>query len=159
MKLILITALSALLFFTVLSAAETGISLNGARHDTSQDLQITADQLRIEQETNSAVFKGNAKVAQGDIRFSADKISIFYAQNSKSISNIKAIGHVVFTNSTETAEANSATYNVKENTIILRGNVLLLQGRHAISGDTIHLNLKTGKARVSGNVKTIIAPN
>lgn len=140
------------------AVAQTGIALSGPTHSTNQKVEMTADNLTVQQASNSAVFSGNAIVAQGAVRFSADTITVQYNPNGQAISDINASGKVVFTNGVESAEANSAQYNVTSNVVVLMGNVLLLQGPTAISGDRLRLNLSTNKATVSGNVKTVFTP-
>ncbi|PIB26612.1 lipopolysaccharide transport periplasmic protein LptA [Amylibacter kogurei] len=159
MKHILIASMTSLVLFSSPIAAQTGVSLSGPTHDTQQPVQVTADNLTVQQASNSAIFEGNAKVAQGVVRFGADKITVHYDATGKTVSDIVANGAVVFTNGAESAEAQNANFNVNSNMVILTGNVLLLQGSNAISGDTLRLNLTTNQATVSGNVKTVISPN
>lgn len=140
------------------AAQSTGIALSSAQHDGTLPVEITADNLTVQQANNTAEFAGNAKVAQGDLRFGADKITVFYDEATGTVAEIKANGNVVFTNGAESAEAQNATYSVNSSAIVLMGNVLLLQGVNAISGDTLTLDLTTNKARVNGNVKTVLVP-
>ena len=137
----------------------SGIALSTGAHDASLPVEITADSLTVQQSTNSAEFLGNARVAQGDLRFGADKITVFYDTEGQAVSQIQANGNVVFTNGAESAEARNATYTVASGAIILSGDVLLLQGPNAISGDQLRLDLTSSRAFVSGNVKTVLVPN
>jgi len=40
----------------------------------------------------------------------------------------------------------------------LRGDVLLVQGESAITGDTMLVDTEAGTARVTGRVKTVLQP-
>ena len=58
----------------------------------------------------------------------------------------------------DAAEAERADYNISTGMIELRGNVLLVQGTNAITGETVLVDTAGGTAQVSGRVKTILQP-
>ena len=58
----------------------------------------------------------------------------------------------------DAAEAERADYNISTGMIELRGNVLLVQGTNAITGETVLVDTAGGPAQVSGRVKTILQP-
>lgn len=151
--------ISSIVLSSAILAQNSGIALSTDAHDATLPVEITADSLTVQQATNSAEFSGNARVAQGDLRFGADKITVFYDSDGQQVSQIQANGNVVFTNGAESAEAQTATYTVTSGAIILNGNVLLLQGPNAISGDQLRLDLVSNRAFVTGNVKTVLVPN
>lgn len=152
------TTVFAIALATSVFAQGAGISLSPSNHDTKLPVEVTADNLTVEQSSNTAVFKGNARVAQGDLRFGANSITVSYDSAGSTVSTITAVGDVLFTNGNETAEGQRATYTVATGQLILSGDVLLLQGPNAISGDRMRLDLNTNKAVVEGNVKTVLAP-
>jgi len=143
---------------TISAAQSGGISLGGGKHDTSLPVEITADTLSVDQSSNSASFSGNAKVGQGELRLGADQISVRYDQTGGQISSVTAKGNVVFTNGIDMAEAAQAVYDVASGGLIMTGNVLLVQGATAISGDRMDLNILANTAKVTGNVKTVLTP-
>ena len=65
---------------------------------------------------------------------------------------------MVFTNGAEVAEAQRGIYRVASGRIDLAGNVVLVQGPNAISGDALTLDLTTSKGTMTGNVKTVFIP-
>ena len=56
----------------------------------------------------------------------------------------------------QSAEASTVVYDIKGETIIMSGNVLLKEGVSATSGDKLTINLKSGSRRMEGNVRTLI---
>jgi lipopolysaccharide export system protein LptA len=138
--------------------AQGAIALSGGAHDTKQPVEMAADQLSIDQESSQAVFTGNARIAQGDLRLSANKIEITYSGDQSQITQVVATDNVLFTNGAETAEAQSAIYSLEQGQIIMMGSVLLLQGPSTISGDTLTLDLARNTGVMDGNVKSVIVP-
>lgn len=151
--------LIALLLSSNLSAQTASLSLAGANHDINLPVEILADNLSIDQSTNSAIFEGNAYVAQGLIRLNADKIEVIYNQETSEVSTIKATGNVLFTNGEDIAESKSAIYKTSNGLLKMTGNILLIQGKNTISGDNLEMNILNNTANLTGNVRTTLIPN
>ena len=139
-------------------AQGTGISITPTPVDNSLPVEVTADNLTVEQTTNSAVFTGNAKVVQGTLILSANSIMVHYNDAQSAIDLVEATTNVVFTNGAEVAEAQRGIYRVASGRIDLTGDVVLVQGPNAISGDALTLDLNTSKGTMTGNVKSIFIP-
>lgn len=137
-----------------LASAQTNINLGGVTTDPSAPVEVSADNLSVDQDTGKAIFNGNVVVGQGDLRLSAAKVEIVYGGSTGEIDSLSATGGVTFVTATEAAEANSANYDIAGGSLILTGNVLLTQGASAISADRMQVNLETGNASLSGNVRT-----
>ncbi|MDC0094963.1 hypothetical protein OAI58_01630 [Amylibacter sp.] len=135
------------------------LSLSGANHDINLPVEITANNLSINQTSNSAIFEGTAYVGQGSLRLSADKIVVSYNQDTGKVTSVEATGKVVFTNGTDIAEAESAIYKIDSGLLSMSGNVLLVQGKSTISGNYLDMDILKNIANLSGNVKTTLAPN
>ena len=135
--------------------AQTNINLGALNADTNAPVEITADNLSIDQTSGSAVFDGNVVLGQGGLRLSAGRVQVVYNDASGDISRLSASGGVTFVTETEAAEARSAEYDLNNGTLVLSGDVLLTQGASAISADTMRINLSTGAAQMEGRVRTI----
>ncbi|MGJ8610732.1 MAG: lipopolysaccharide transport periplasmic protein LptA [Octadecabacter sp.] len=150
---------SALFFATLVCAvpvfAQTNINLGAISADPTAAVEVTADNLSIDQATGTAIFQGNVVLGQGDLRLNAGRVQVVYNDASGDISRLSASGGVTFVTATEAAEAQSAEYNLDAGTLILTGDVLLTQGASAISADTMRVNLATGAAQMEGRVRTI----
>jgi len=138
-----------------LANAQTNINLGGVTTDSNAPVEVTAENLSVDQDTGKAVFAGNVVVGQGDLRLSAAKVEIVYGDSTGQIDSLSATGGVTFVTATEAAEANSADYNIVGGSLVLTGNVLLTQGASAISADRMQVDLSTGNASLSGNVRTV----
>lgn len=151
----LVLALQTLLGTAVL-AQGTGVSLGGLSVDPTAPVEITSDQFSVDQATGIGVFSGNVVIGQDALRLAAGRVEVAYNEGSGAITRLKASGGVTFVTQAEAAEAQAADYDLTAKRLTLRGNVLLSQGRTAISGDRMEINLETGRAQVTGNVKTIL---
>ncbi|UTH44336.1 lipopolysaccharide transport periplasmic protein LptA [Loktanella salsilacus] len=143
------------LVFAVPATAQTNINLGGIAADPSAPVEVTADNLNVDQDTGSAVFSGNVVIGQGDLRLSAPSVQVTYAADSGDITRLQATGGVTFATATEAAEAQSADYNLANGLLTLNGNVLLTQGQSALSADSMVLDLNAGTAQMNGRVRTV----
>lgn len=135
--------------------AQTNINLGAVNADPSAPVEITADNLSIDQTSGTAIFQGNVVLGQGDLRLSASRVQVIYNDASGDISSLSASGGVTFVTGTEAAEASTAEYDLDAGTLVMSGDVLLTQGASAISADTMRVNLSTGAAQMEGRVRTI----
>jgi lipopolysaccharide export system protein LptA len=143
------------LVFAVPATAQTNINLGGIAADPSAPVEVTADNLNVDQDTGSAVFSGNVVIGQGDLRLSAPSVQVTYAADSGDITRLQATGGVTFATATEAAEAQNADYNLASGLLTLNGNVLLTQGQSALSADSMVLDLNAGTAQMNGRVRTV----
>ena len=140
-------------------AQSATLSLNSKNHDVSLPVEITANNLSMNQASNTAIFEGNARVGQGLLRLAADKIVVIYSQNAKKVDSLEANGNVLFTNGEDIAKSENAVYKIDSGLLKMSGNVYLIQGKNTISGNYLDMNILENIANLSGNVKTILAPN
>ena len=141
----------------LLLAQGADVAFKDMEHDASTPVEIESDKFSVNQSTNLAVFLGNVLVVQGLLRLSADQVNVEYASDeSNDISAVIAVGNVTFVNGAEAAEAQRAEYTLATNEIVMTGDVLVTQGRSALSGQKMVVNLETGKGEMIGRVKTIL---
>lgn len=149
-----ILAIMGLICATTL-AAQTNINLGGISADPTAPVEISADSLSVDQDSGTAVFDGNVLIGQGELRLSASRVEVVYAEETGQIARLKAYGSVTFVTASEAAEASQADYDLTNGILILTGEVLLTQGASAISAERMQVNLDTGNAELSGRVRTV----
>ncbi len=144
---------------SISTAQGTSVPFGGLKHNASLPIEVTADALEIDQNDGSAIFTGHVVIGQDTMRLTADKVFVAYAAANGSttgkISKLHAIGNVVLANGAEAAEANEAVYTIGSSEIVMTGDVVLTQGKNALSSQRMIVDLKTGKAVLKGRVKTI----
>jgi lipopolysaccharide export system protein LptA len=147
--------LSLLLALPSAATAQTSIALGGVTADPDAPLEITADSLTVNREDGSAVFEGDVRIGQGDLRIAAARVQVRYDGGTGDIARLDATGGVTLATADEQAEARSAEYDLGTGTLTLIGDVLLTQGESALSAERMIVNLDDGTARMEGRVTTI----
>ena len=107
-------------------AQGTNVTFGAITQDTSLPVEVTADNLAVDQSSGTAVFTGNVMIGQ----------TLVTGQDA--------------------AEAERADYSIDSGEIEMSGNVLLTQGNSALTAEKMFVNLRNGTARMSGRVKTIL---
>lgn len=141
---------------SVVAAQGTNVAFGTIRQDTNLPVEVTSDNLSVDQETGIAEFTGNVLIGQGEMRLSAPRVLVIYDQNNRGIARMEATGGVTLVSGPDAAEADRADYSIENGTIVMTGNVLLDQGPNALSAERMDVQLDAGTAQMSGRVKTII---
>ncbi|SES70620.1 lipopolysaccharide transport periplasmic protein LptA [Paracoccus homiensis] len=135
------------------------VSFGSIEADTSAPVEVAADSLSVNQGDGSAVFTGNVVIGQGEMRLSADKVTVEYAQGGQDrIKSLHAVGNVTLVSGADAAEAAEGVYQVETGQVTLSGQVVLTQGRNVLTGDKMVVNLATGAAQVDGRVRSVLQP-
>lgn len=163
MRLLAVILAVALSFGLMLGAAQaqgTAVSLGVSNHDASAPVEITSTELELSQNQGLVTFNGDVLVRQGQMTLTSQKLLVEYSDNpdtgQNDIETIRMFGGVTFATPSETAEAAEATYDVAGQRITMFGDVLVTQGRTALTADRLTFNVRSGNGRLTGNVKTIL---
>ncbi len=138
------------------AAQGTNVAFGTIQQDTGLPVEVTSDNLAVDQATGTAVFTGNVLIGQGEMRLSAPRVLVVYDQTKSAIASLEATGGVTLVSGPDAAEAERADYSISEGTIVMTGNVLLDQGLNVLSADKMTVQLETGTAQMAGRVRTII---
>ena len=139
-----------------ITAAFAQVNFDGAPQDTDAPVEVTSDSLRVNQETNTAVFTGNVILIQDDMRMTAQEVTVYYTEDQSDIERVHATGGVTLVTPTEAAEGQEAIYKPIDDNIVMTGSVLLTQDSSTIAGDRLVYDLKEGSGVVSGRVRTLL---
>ena len=139
-------------------AQEATIAFGALEQDINLPVEVTADQLSVNNADGTAVFSGNVLVKQGEMALAAAEVLVRYASDGQSIDQLVASGGVKVTNLADAAEAREAVYSVATGVIELVGDVLLSQGSSSMTGQKLTINLKHGTGVMSGRVTTTFVP-
>lgn len=137
-------------------AQSAQIAFGNVKQDTSAPVEVSADNLSVDQNGGTAVFTGNVLIGQGQMRLSATKVQVYYDESGNRIKRMVATGGVTLVSGDDAAEAQKADYSIDSGMIAMQGNVLLVQKRSAISADRMTVDTKSGTARMEGRVKTVL---
>ncbi|MCK0140219.1 LptA/OstA family protein [Aliiroseovarius sp. F47248L] len=139
--------------------AQAQVAFGGLKHDSTLPVEISADQLQVDQSDGSATFSGNVQIGQGDMRLSAGRVRVEYATGADTtgeISRLLASDGVTLVNGAEAAEAREAIYTISSGVIVMTGDVILTQGQNALASEKLTVNLQSGTGTMDGRVKSII---
>lgn len=140
-------------------ALAQNVAFGGIRADVDAPVEVAADNLSVNQADGSAVFTGNVVIGQGEMRLSADRVTVVYAGGGQSrIRSLDAEGNVTLVSGPDAAEARAATYDVETGNVTLTGDVVLTQGQNVLTGDRMLVNLESGTAQVEGRVRSVLQP-
>lgn len=132
------------------------VAFGNIQENDGLPIEVTADNLDVNQNDGTAVFTGNVVIGQGSMRLSAPEVLVVYLENQSGIERLKATGGVTLVSGDDAAEASNADYNLETGLINMRGNVLLIQGPSAVAAEAMTVNTRSGTANMSGRVKTVL---
>lgn len=132
------------------------IAFGNTQQNGKAPVEVTAENLSVDQTDGTAVFTGNVLIGQGEMRLSAPRVLVVYLKDRSGIKRLEATGGVTLVSGEDAAEASEADYDVETGQIEMLGDVLLVQGPNAVTADRMSVDTRAGTARMSGNVKTIL---
>ncbi|MDP5218414.1 lipopolysaccharide transport periplasmic protein LptA [Ruegeria sp. 2205SS24-7] len=146
------------LFGAAVAAQGANVAFGAVKADPSLPVEVTADNLDVNQEDGSAEFTGNVFISQGEMRLSAKRVLVIYEKEKSGIQRMEATGDVVLVSGPDAAQAERADYTIESGVIVMTGDVLLTQGQNTVTSNEMVVNLVTGTAQLTGRVKTILNP-
>lgn len=138
------------------TAQGTQVAFGAIQQNSGLPVEVTAENLSVDQTAGTAIFTDNVVIIQGEMRLSADRVLVVYDTQAQGVDRIEATGNVILISGTDAAESERADYNVDDGTIEMTGNVLVAQGPSALTADRMTVRLDDGTAQMSGRVKTTL---
>lgn len=141
--------------------------------DTSQPIEIEADELEVRDKEGVAVFRGNVTVHQQGASLQTQELTVHYVGGGRAtaggtaqlgggqeIARLVASGKVLVTSKDQAASGDSGIVDLQAKQLVLAGNVTLTQGPNVITGDRLVVDLENGRARVesSSRVRVLLTP-
>ena len=148
----------------VVFAQATGVQLESVENQNEDEpVEVTSNQLSVDQIKGTAFFSGDVVVVQGEIRINAPEMTVQYViledgSVGNEVDTITATGGVLMVTPTEEAESDHAVYTPARDEVVMTGDVLLTQGRNSINGTRLTVDMITGAGQMEGRVRTILQP-
>lgn len=153
----------------LLLTAAPAFAQGGPKLDSDAPIEIASDNLEVLQDQQKAIFSGNVIAKQGATTMKSATMTVFYDNSGaeeqgggQGISRIEASGKVVFVTPEETAQGDSAIYNVATKSIDLVGNVVLTREENILKGSALNYNMMTKRSVLSagstGRVRGLFVP-
>jgi lipopolysaccharide export system protein LptA len=132
---------------------------------------VSADHQELFNDEHRTVYTGNVEVVQGQDRLRTPRLTVFFAKKDPDapgkkpaapgaagpgdtfgkIERMEAEGPVYFSNPTQNGRGDHGTYTAADDTTVLTGNVVLVQGKNVSTGDKLVMHQKTNQATLYSN--------
>lgn len=130
--------------------------LKGLKQNRNDPVKISAVRLEVRDKDKRATFSGSVHVVQGETEMRSDSLVIFYDSEAGKASDnpkqqlrrMEAKGSVRVVQKDQRANGDRAEFDMRKNTVILRGNVVLARGDDVLTGHTVVVDLTTGLSQI-----------
>jgi lipopolysaccharide export system protein LptA len=138
-------------------------ALQGFSQNRDEPVKIRAASLEVREKDKMATFTGDVYVLQGDTEMRCRLLTVFYDEEpgantvkaaepgpggERQIRRIEARGNVVVVQKDQNAAGDAATFNMRENTVTLVGNVVVTRGADVLRGQRLVVDLTSGVSRM-----------
>lgn len=142
--------LAAVLLSGAPALGQTGLK----NHNTDAPIDVDARAIDVLDQNSKAIFSGDVRIVQGDMKLNADTVTVFYDRTNKAgdptIQRLDAQNNVKLVTPTETASGRLGVYDVAQKTITLVGGVTLTRGESVLRGQRLSIDLETGRSKLDG---------
>jgi lipopolysaccharide export system protein LptA len=140
-------------------------ALQGFSQNRDEPVKIRAASLELREKDKMATFTGDVYVLQGDTEMHCKVLVVFYEEETagrtvkasepgpggdRQIRRIEAKGNVVVVQKDQNATGDAATFNMRENTVTLVGNVVVTRGADVLRGHRLTVDLTSGVSKMDG---------
>jgi lipopolysaccharide export system protein LptA len=142
-------------------------ALQGFSQNRDEPVKIRAASLELREKDKMATFTGDVYVLQGDTEMRCKSLVVFYEEETapqpgkntvkaadpgpggeRQIRRIEAKGNVIVVQKDQNASGDAATFNMKENTVTLVGNVVVTRGEDVLRGQRLVVDLTSGVSKM-----------
>lgn len=126
-------------------------------YDSTQAIDLEADDLHLNNETGVLTYTGNVKLSQGEMVLTADTLKIHTVE--RNVNRIEAYGELARLKDRRpdgrliTAEAKRLDYNVSKETIQLDGQGMIDHDGNKMRSDSIYYDLTTSDLKAGSKEK------
>ena len=140
-------------------------ALQGFSQNRDEPVKIRAAALELREKDKMATFTGDVYVLQGDTEMRCKQLVVSYEPEAgtrmanaaasgsggdRQVRRIEAKGDVVVVQKDQNATGDAATFNMRENTVTLAGNVVVTRGSNVLRGHRLVVDLTSGVSKMDG---------
>ncbi|CAN5360090.1 LptA/OstA family protein [soil metagenome] len=140
----------------------------GGIGSSKEPVDISADTNEVFQNEHRVVYRGQVEALQGVQRLRTPELTLYFTPREGapkaatgglgsgfgSISRMEATGPVYLVTPTQSAKGDHGTYEAVSDTMVLTGNVVLLQDKNVVRGDRLVIDQKSGHATITSGART-----
>ncbi len=152
----------------LVSSGTAGQTL-GLGRDSRQPVDVTAEQLHVNDNDKLAVFMGDVVAVQGDSMLKTPELHVSYegkpasemmtaapgqsGESSRLSRLVGKNGAVITAGSDRRVSCDEVEFDAKANTALFSGNVLVNQEKNVLQGKRLFVDRKTGRSRLDAPVE------
>jgi lipopolysaccharide export system protein LptA len=142
-------------------------ALQGFSTNRDKPVNIKAASLEVRDKEKVATFSGGVHVVQGDTDMRCKTLVVYYEDNSKDgkdavktaqpgpagnnqIRRMEARDSVVVTQKDQVAYGDRGDFDMRTNTVVLTGKVVVVKGKDVLRGERLVVNLTDGVSKMEG---------
>lgn len=144
----------ALILPTVRLSAQ-GVDTSAADTPPPGSTVVTSDELRMDQESHTAVFTGNVLVTGSNFNMKCQQMTVIFTKDSK-VDNILAKGDVVIEQPGRITHSGQAQYFREEDKFVLTDQPTILDNKNQISAPKIVIFRTKQSLLTEGRTKTTL---
>ena len=116
-------------------------------------ITIVSNKLNVEMNKRKSIFTGDVYAYNDILKVWSDEMTIKLKTEKDEIKEILANGNVKIIRLIEGSEiyGNSANYSLEEETIIITGNVVVIENGNQVSGNELVVDLKSSSSIMVGS--------
>ncbi len=139
----------------IVLAAGPALAQSALRHhNTDAPIDVDAKTIDVLDAKGQAVWSGDVRITQGDMKLNADTVTVFYSKaktgGDPQIDRLDAQNNVKLVTPSETASGRYGIYDVGRKTITLIGGVTLAHGDSVLHGQRLAIDLDSGRSKLDG---------
>ena len=117
----------------------------------AKQIKIKSDKLEIIRTENISIFSGNVYALEDNLEIWSEKLIVTSSEDEKEIKEINAYGNVKILREELSINGNEAKYHPNKNTLVVFGDVEVMQNKNIILCDKIVVDLKNSSSIMSSN--------
>jgi LPS export ABC transporter protein LptC len=139
-------------------------SIGGFGNDSRQPIEVSSDQLDVDDSVKVALFTGSVVATQGESNLRSPELTVVYEGKGAAVpsggaaksdgqetrlSRLSATGGAVVTaGSDRRVTSDTVDFDAKTDTVLFKGAVVVNQGRNVLNGRRLFVDRKAGKSRL-----------
>ncbi|SDG24398.1 LptA/OstA family protein [Pelagibacterium luteolum] len=150
--------------------AQTTVSdpagFGGLAESADEQVNVTADNLDVDENESTALFTGNVEITQGTMRLTAPELRTVYGEGGPSdLESFTASGGRVFMEfDDQTVEGNQAFYDFGSRVLTFTGDVVVVNASGTVNAQRLVIDTRAGTSSFSseggggGRVQSTFTP-
>ena len=120
----------------------------------AKQIKIESDKLEIIRTENISIFSGKVYALEGNLEIWSEKLIVTSSEDENEIREINAYGNVRILREELSINGNEAKYSPNKNTLVVFGEVEVMQSKNIILCDKIVVDLKNSSSIMSSVSKS-----